>query len=406
MRIAYVAPYHGPELLRRRPIVRNRTMSGATKMELIARLLQSKGHSVDVISQGEVVENTFTFYPSFDEPDRFHPDIPVQYASAWPIRRVNGAWSDWRTLEMFKGCHRANRYDVIIIYNLKGPQLACAQYAIQKGIPVILEYEDDRFVNVVGERQADLLTRFYLRSCARLIEQVSGGVAVSPFLLSKLPDRVPKLLLRGVIGEDLITAAQRSVGTKKNVILFSGTHIESNGVGELISAWKLSPLPGWELHITGYGHLTESLRSMAAGVDGLRFHGLVDRERLIELMTSATICINPHAVSRTPGNVFAFKLVEYLAAGAHVITTPMGALEADLEIAMTYMGDNSPATIASTIKDVVAAGRYRSTAMEAAHHNYGPQAVSTALDGLVQAVAAKAPFPSRSEIAFAVERDV
>jgi len=64
----------------------------------------------------------------------------------------------------------------------------------------------------------------------------------------------------------------------------------------------------------------------------------------------ATIGINPHHVSETPGNVFAFKIIEYLASGAHVITTPMGPLEKELEAGVTYMPDNSPATIAAALE--------------------------------------------------------
>ena len=79
MRIAYVAPYHGPTLLERRPIVRNRSMASATKIGLIAGLLRSSAHDVEIISQGAVIESAFTFYPSFVEPQPFHPEIPIFY---------------------------------------------------------------------------------------------------------------------------------------------------------------------------------------------------------------------------------------------------------------------------------------------------------------------------------------
>src|SRR5262249_18001569 len=106
MRIAYVTPYQGPTLLRRRPIVRNRSMSNRIKIELIATLLQSHGHDVELISQGEVVEHRCTFYPAFSEPELFHPRIPIDYASALPIRRLNGLWSSLRTLQLLTARHR------------------------------------------------------------------------------------------------------------------------------------------------------------------------------------------------------------------------------------------------------------------------------------------------------------
>jgi len=129
---------------------------------------------------------------------------------------------------------------------------------------------------------------------------------------------------------------------------------------------------------------------MAATVRSIVFHGLVSRAELVRLMGSAKICVNPHQVSQTPGNVFAFKLVEYLAAGAHVITTPMGVLEQELEAGMTYMPDNAPATIAATIRRVVEERAYARTAGDAARRMYGSAAVSKSLDTLLGRVRATA----------------
>jgi glycosyltransferase involved in cell wall biosynthesis len=388
MRIAYVAPYHGPTVLRRRPIVRNRSMSGALKIELIAGLLRARCHDVEVISQGEVVDPALAFYPSLLEGEPFHPKVSVRYASALPIRRLNGAWSNRLTLQLFKARHSAAPFDLVIIYNLKGPQVVCANYAIRRlGLPVVLEYEDDRFVDVSGRAITGLVSQYQTRACAKLLDAVAGCMAVSPHLLSQLRNPIPKLLLRGVVGQDIIEPASIE---KQNIVLFSGTHIASNGVAELIEGWRRSGLANWELHITGYGGLTEKLRDMAAAVRGVIFHGLVSRPELIRLMRTARICMNPHQVSATPGNVFAFKIIEYLAAGAHVITTPMGDLEKELEAGITYMPENSPATIAETLQRVVQSAAYRRVAKEAAQNVYGPAAVSRSLDTLLQKVG-KAP---------------
>ena len=385
MRIAYVTTYQGPSLLKKRPIVLNRSLSNTIKMELIASRLRASSHDVEVISQGEVVDLKFKFYPGFSEAERFHSDIPVHYASALPIRRLNAAWSSLRTLQLFKSRHRVAPFDLMIIFNLKEPQVTCANYAIRRlGLPVILEYEDDRFVNVLGHSEARLLSNYKERSCKSLMAAVSGCIAVSPHLLSQLPERTPKMLLRGAVGEDLVETSRRSIGEKKNWVLFSGTHIESNGVAELIAAWRSSHAAGWELHITGKGQLTDSLRQMAEKVPGVIFHGLVSRQRLIELMCSAKICINPHAVSQTPGNVFAFKIIEYLAAGAHCVTTPMGTLEPQIEAGITYMPNNLPETIAVTLNKVVKDRRYEHSAADAAQQAYGPETVSRSLDKFLE----------------------
>ena len=392
MRIAYLTTYQGPTLLKRRPIVRNRSLSNAIKIELIASLLRAKSHDVEVISQGEVVEHKLTFYPSFTEPQRFDSRIPVYYSSSLPIRRLNGLWSNFHTLRLLKARHRAAPFDLVIIFNLKGPQVTCANYALRSlRVPVILEYEDDRFVNVVGKADGDFLSKYRNRSCKSLLAAVSGCIGVSPYLLSQLPEHVPKMLLRGVVGDDLVGARKESIEAKSNRILFSGTHIESNGVANLIAAWRSAPVDGWELHITGYGELTDLLRKMAENVPGVVFHGLISRQELVELMSSAKICVNPHAVSQTPGNVFAFKIIEYLAAGAHCITTPMGRLESDLETGITYMPDNTPEMIAATLKKVIEDRRYENVAPKAAEQAFGAHAVSRSLDEFVRQVVKGVP---------------
>jgi glycosyltransferase involved in cell wall biosynthesis len=389
MRIAYVTPYQGPTVLEKRPIVRNRSMSNRIKIELIAGLLRANGHEVEVVSHGEVIENQFRFYPGFWEPELFHPEVPVYYISSLAIRRLNGFWAASRAVQFLKERHQFRPYDLVIIFNLKRPQISCARYATRKlGIPVILEYEDDAFVDVLGNKGRGLVSRWFDSTYMRTIASVSGCMAVSPHLLSQLPTPVPTLLLRGVIGEDVL-AISAQTKAKTNCVVFAGTHIKSNGVKELITGWDRANLSDWELHITGGGGgMSEELHKMASSNRSITFHGFVSRDKLVRLLCSAKICINPQTASQTPGNVFAFKIIEYLAAGAHVITTPMGALETDIERGVTYMRDNKPETIAATLRRVIQNREYERTAADAALQTYGPDAVAKSLETLINDVMA------------------
>lgn len=389
MRIAYITPYQGPTVVTRRPIVRNRSISNKIKIELIAELLHASSHEVEIISHGEVIERQFKFYPGFWEPELFHSGIPVYYVSSLPIKRLNGFWSGMRALECLKKRHRLRPYDLVIIFNMKPPQVSCANYAIRRlGLPVILEYEDDAFVSVLGKRKGGIVSGYHRTAYMRILNSVSGCMAVSPHLLSQVPPHVPSLLLRGVVGDDVLKTSEQMKATKKNWIVFAGTHIKANGVKELIMAWRLTDLSDWELHITGFGGMTEELRLMAENNRSIMFHGLVSRQELVRLICSARICINPHAVSQTPGNVFAFKIIEYVAAGAHVITTPMGALEREIDCGITYMPDNKAETIAATLRQVIQSRSYERTATQGAVQTYGPEAVSRSLDKLFTKVMA------------------
>ena len=125
MRIAYIAPYQGASLLKRRPILRNLALAANVKVETIAELLKSRGHDIEILSQGEVVDAQFKFFPAFSE-NGDGLRAPVHYASTLPVKFVNGFWSTWRMLSLLKQRHRANPFDLAIIYNLKPQQVACA----------------------------------------------------------------------------------------------------------------------------------------------------------------------------------------------------------------------------------------------------------------------------------------
>jgi glycosyltransferase involved in cell wall biosynthesis len=389
MRIAYIAPYQGPGLLARRPILKNLALAGNVKIELISELLLSRKHEIEIFSSGEVVERSLKFYPAFSEDKPFHANVPVRYASALPIRFVNGVWSNLRVLGLFKKRHRASPFDVVMIYNLGRPQVICGSHAVRcLGLPVVIEYEDDAFVNLQGAAESGLNPRIYLSAARKLLEGASGGIGVSPHLLSLMPASIPKMLLRGVVDREIVKASRQPLDGRKNWVVYSGTHYRSKGLEQLVTAWSSMNLSGWELHIAGRGELTARLEAMAKPNGTIVFHGLLNRTENARFLSEAKIGMNPHDVSQTQGNVFAFKIIEYLAAGLHCITTPMGNLEPEIESGVTYMPDNSPSTIAATLQQVVEQRSFTRLAIGAALGSYGPEAVAASLDNLMQQVAA------------------
>lgn len=394
MRIAYVANYQGATLLTRRPIVLNRSLANTIKLELIAGMLQASRHDVEVLSQGEVADPRTGFYRSFSELQPFHPQIPVFYASVLRIKRLEPLWSSLRMIQLLRDRHRASPFDLVMIWNLKHSQLACADYAIRRlRIPVILEYEDDAFVTIGGKQpsRSSVGQRAY---STRILHRLSGCLACSPWLLRQIPAGIPKLLLRGVVGADIVAGSYDNQSEKKNWVLFSGTHSKQYGIELLISAWGKMELPGWELHITGDGEQAVALRKLTASNPSIRFHGYVSRHELVRLMCASKICINPHELSETPGNVFAFKIIEYLAAGAHVITTPMGVVEEEIEQGITYMPDNNPEAITAALKQVITARKWEQSVKQFICDTYGPAAVAKSLNGLImQAVEGRKGVP-------------
>ena len=382
MRIAYIAPYQGPSLLKCRPIVRNLSLGAKAKVEVIAGLLHHKSHAVEILSQGEVVERQFKLYPSFIEKDLFHGNIPVFYSASFPVRFLNGFSSSLSLLRLFRARHKVAPYDAVFIYNLKPPQVTCANFAIKHlGLPVILEYEDNAFFDDDQPNGTNFTSKFQLSRVKTLLRSLSGCLAGSPSLLSQVRGNVPKLLLPGVVDEVLSMAATKSEIPRRNWVVFSGTHSPFQGLEQLIEAWKQAKPTGWELHIAGQGAITDVLHNLSRNDPSIVFHGMLSRDQNVELLRRGKITVVAYDVHKTIG--FSFKTVECLAAGMHVITTRLTSLEGldpELKAGLTYIDDNKAETISASIKKVIEERRYERTVQKATLERYGPAAVSQSLD--------------------------
>jgi glycosyltransferase involved in cell wall biosynthesis len=211
-------------------------------------------------------------------------------------------------------------------------------------------------------------------------------------LLSQVRGEVPKLVLCGVVGNAIIEAGKQTNSNRRNWVVYSGTHSKPQGLEQLIKAWKIAKLPGWELHIAGHGAMTATLHTLAEGNTTIVFHGLLDRKQNAAMLGTGKIGIVPYDVSTTQG--FSFKTIECLAAGLHVITTPLTALEdlePELKAGITYIADNSPTTIAASLEDVIRNERYGRTVAAATVEKYGPNAITRTLDVFVKNVVAGRP---------------
>ena len=217
-----------------------------------------------------------------------------------------------------------------------------------------------------------------------MLNRVSGCFAVSPYLLAHVPDGVPKLLLRGMVDPAIVKTSQSAKSSKRNWVSFAGTHSRSNGVEPLIDAWKTMQLPDWELHIAGHGEDTAALQKKAEGRSDIVFHGVLRGQALADFLCSSKICISPTQVSRAPGNIFPCKIIDYLAAGAHVIATPAGTLEKELENGLTYLPSNDPLQIAASIQQVIKERRWERNIAPLVCDKFGPATVADAIENLLQ----------------------
>ena len=73
----------------------------------------------------------------------------------------------------------------------------------------------------------------------------------------------------------------------------------------------------------------------------------------MELLLRSNVCLNPHAESQRPGNVFPFTLSKILGSGRPVVSTRMGHVEADLQSAILFSVDHSISAFRAAMNSMI-----------------------------------------------------
>jgi glycosyltransferase involved in cell wall biosynthesis len=391
MHVAYIAGYQGPALLRQRTMQTNRALAGSQKIETLARLLARAGHEVTLLANGYCVERQGRRFPALIEELPAEPaPITVHYPPGADAPPAN-AWLAIAGLRRLIAEHHARRpFDLAVVYNIATVHApAMFQFGWRLGVPLVLEYEDNALVDRAGRTSWRARHRRWLKNV--LDRRIRGCFAPSPELLAQYP-RCPTYLLRGIIADDLLAACAARLDPAERIAIFAGSLSESKGVDRLLEAWDAERPDGWALHVTGAGPLETQLRERAASIPNVTFHGCVERADVVRLLASAAVCLNPHRQQEAAGSVFPFKLIEYLATDARVLSTRMGEFEAELEDAITYCPDDTVEGLREGLRTVLALPPLAPSAAGAyVRATYSCAAVSRALDEFLAECLAGAP---------------
>lgn len=212
-------------------------------------------------------------------------------------------------------------------YNAYAFEMAVAKYIKKKlGIPIILEFEDWHFARRSRFHPKALLDFFFWRRC---ISSLSYCFAVNHFLMSKMSKfGIATELLPGILVENIRELAYHSppfldsqlnhttCGYYGGLTYQKGAH----RVIELITLSIERKLPLlWS--VTGSGELEEEFRQLSLKFPNhLHFYGLLSDSSLVNLVGKTDVILNPH--EDMPG-VFPFKLLESVASGRFVLSTPI-----------------------------------------------------------------------------------
>lgn len=194
------------------------------------------------------------------------------------------------------------------------------------GCKVVLELEDWHFSRGRGLNPKPFFDWYFWR---KFMPYASYSFAVNSSLAGRMGGVSEKVgLFPGIVADgvaDLNRVFPLFNSPNKNCIVgyFGGLSVEKGAdhVAALVSA-----LPSnFNLVVTGSGELQEVFQQLQEKYgDKLAFHGRVGDEKLLELIGSCDVLLNPHAPIESMANgVFPFKVIEGIASGRLMISTPL-----------------------------------------------------------------------------------
>ncbi len=216
---------------------------------------------------------------------------------------------------------------LIWLYNGYAFESRFGQIIHQKiGCKVILELEDWHFARGRGLNPKPFVDWYFWR---KLMPCASYSFAVNASLAQRMGGVSAKVgLFPGIVADgvaDLNRIFPLFPSTNKNCVVgyFGGLSIEKGAdqVAALVSA-----LPSnFRMVVTGSGELQEVFQELQEKYgEKLAFHGRVGDKKLLELIGSCDVLLNPHApIDSMANGVFPFKVIEGIASGRLMISTPL-----------------------------------------------------------------------------------
>jgi len=205
------------------------------------------------------------------------------------------------------------------------------------GCPLVIELEDMPFARKRPANLKPMLDNYYLH-CA--LPEASLVTYVNEFIPQALGAKPKKtLLLPGLVDNallDPVTAKVPFSGTIHTAGYFGNLSVEKGA--HLILQLLQNPPIGWRFVVTGSGPLVGDFSAAAQQhPEVLRFVPNASDTTVVAGILECDAIINPHQSIADMGNgIFPFKVLEALASGRLVVSTPLPVCGLPLDAAVLY----------------------------------------------------------------------
>ena len=306
-------------------------LGGFSKAQMTIEALTRAGQEVLMLSSAVTSVNRIEWRK--EERERWElPSgevVEVRYPATFPVRPLGGLLNSARAPRLADRVLEDFVPDQIISYNTSVfESLASLRIRRRTGAPIILQVED---LPLSRRREYGNLKPWLDQQCwSPMIRAASAFTAVNESILATLPAAKPKRLLPGIIADALTHASERRsppFSVSPRTLGYFGALSCEKGVDVLFDV--ASSLRGdWCLRVAGSGPLGgEFARLARERPKRVKFLGNLGDQPLYDALCSCDATVVPRErITGDGAGVFPFKVLEYLVAGTHIISTPLPSI--------------------------------------------------------------------------------
>ncbi len=317
--IVVVAPYS--------PIGRadNPHLGAARKIEIVVSLLSRLDSDIVIVNSAHNEERV----QSFRVDTEIIGDVPVREISLPCLNNRQFG----KLFNLMQVRHAVNRVfgmgkpTMIWLYNAYAFESLFA-LTVRKlaDCPVVLEFEDWHFSRSRGLNPKPYIDYLLWRFTVKYFDHV---FAVNDFLADKMRQFTSQVtLLPGIVPyrlEQISISKPPFNGDDAQIkIGYFGGLTQEKGADLILRLARKLP-NGYCLEVTGGGGMEpDFIKASSSNPVSLRYHGKVSDVRLYELIAECDVILNPHShIMEMHNGVFPFKVVEAIASGRLLISTPL-----------------------------------------------------------------------------------
>ena len=203
-------------------------------------------------------------------------------------------------------------------------------------------------------RMKHLFVRYMDRASMRMTSQADGLVLLTEAMMDFVGRSLPHIVMEGIVDVETMSAGKRVPLSDNKAILYTGTLRRIFGVMNLVEAFSSIGDDDAELWICGSGDSETAIKEAASRDSRIKFYGLVDSHKALELQRRASILVNPRtSEGRYTRYSFPSKTMEYLLAGRSTVINRLPGIPDEYYNYVYTPRDESVEALAKTLSSVM-----------------------------------------------------